>query len=1083
MLLPSRLRTMRGRTRGVVLAVLIVLAGPALGVTFSQDFNSVRLPRTTDQVHPYPTWSVQTDGRIWYDVSFTSQGPDSSVCLVLRASTVDPGMTDAAVRLRLDLRGPDSDLRYLVEQDAVLQWDWWVRDNRLSEAVGVRLIYVRGNERETREYWNTPFYTPSDGFGPVLVWDCQRLDLADLHTPCEDPDLECIELEALEIELRGPVSQEVRLDNIYLGPRAGVQDCGEARTPGFVIMKLQSYAAGFADLDRDGRWDVLLPGFLGRPAQLWPGRATQLVNTAADHDLARYLGDLCLFLDVDNDGDQDLVLARVEREGLEVLENRGHGRFAAEPRFYPTRSLPVTVSGLAAGDVDGDGWLDVYIAANGGPDALLFNDGHGGFQQSALEPATLLAGRGVANGAVISDIDQDGDQDIIVSGSGLLINNGEHGFVAHSLDITTERRPMIEGTTVADLDGDGYWDLYLGIDQDSCRRPYSGRNLLFWGDRAGGWRRDRRSSTIVAHAGHCEGVAAADFNNDGHLDLFIGNRSGPSLCLLGTGGGEFVPDHGQVFGPLEITDLYGLCAVDRDGDGDQDVFVVRKHSEPVYLENRTTERTFLTARLLGVTSNWDAIGARAELTRQIAAPDSFRALREVRASNGYQLGGPRELHFGLPGPGPYRLTVVFPSGQTVVREDLEVGDRVVIVETDNALVAAWHRWRRLTFPHWSAAMARWPLPVQHLLLAALASALALVWSPTLRRLRLGAWRPTNLPVGLVLLILLVMAVRHHVGWHRLDAWPLTLSLPMGAMLGASLPSAMRYLRRQRTPLTIWDRLNEELISYTHTGWCKNLESLIRQGGMLAGDLDPGDRAALLERWQAAYNHFYSAVLPKLSNIAELGTVLDPTRPMGKDLDAGLRRMVRVRKAGPEEIAAGARDLRLTADRLAAVVEARLSCRVDLAMRTAWRVMAPELEEQRLVGELDLEAITGLRARIREHELVMVLQDLLRNAVDAATSAAEPTVRLTARADLRRVCIEIHDNGPGLAGRDPQQLLQAGYTTKTGGTGYGLSHAARILGIYRATLNLVDHTEGGLVVTINLMRPLHTRGDLIGAPHE
>ena len=50
------------------------------------------------------------------------------------------------------------------------------------------------------------------------------------------------------------VSQELRLDNIYLGPRLGVEDCSQARTPGFVIMKLQSYSAGFTDLDANG-WD------------------------------------------------------------------------------------------------------------------------------------------------------------------------------------------------------------------------------------------------------------------------------------------------------------------------------------------------------------------------------------------------------------------------------------------------------------------------------------------------------------------------------------------------------------------------------------------------------------------------------------------------------------------------------------------------------------------------------------------------------------------------------------------------------------------------------------------------------------
>jgi len=641
---------------------------------------------------------------------------------------------------------------------------------------------------------------------------------------------------------------------------------------------------------------------------------------------------------------------------------------------------------------------------------------------------------------------------------------------------------MVEGITVADLDGDGIFDLYLGVDQDSCRRPFSGRNLLFWGDADGGLRRDARSRTAVADPGHCEGVAAADFNNDGHMDLFIGNRSGPSLCLLGTGGGHFKPDRGEVFGNLEITDLYGLVAADKDDDGDLDIFVLRKHNDPLYLMNRTSTDSFIKARLMGVKSNWDAVGARAVLTRSPdqagAEPDSFLALRELQAGDGFQLSGPRELHFGVPGPGKYRLAVTFPSGKTIVKDGLKPGDRTIIVESSFLPEQLWHRWFRATQPRWSARSAMWPLPIQHAIMVVLAALTFLAWLPLVRRLRMGIKRPRLPVMGMVLLAMLAMGVHHHLGWHRLDAWGLAISLPLGLAVGASVPVGLRYLRRQRAPLAVWDRLNEEFISYTHTGWCKNLESLIRQGGLLAGDLDPAEREALQERWQAAYDQYYEAVQAKLSTIAQLGALLEDTRAASRDLDTGLRRMKRVRREPPVEIAAGARELRLTADRLAAVVESRLSCRVEVAVRTAWRAMLQEFEKSGVQGRLDTEGLAGLRVRIRDHELVMVLQDLLRNAGESAAEHADtPEVQLMARADLRRVTLEILDNGSGMQGHAPEELTQAGFTTKTQGSGYGLFQARKTLGIYRATLALEDRPEGGLKVTISLMRPLHVRGDL------
>jgi signal transduction histidine kinase len=400
----------------------------------------------------------------------------------------------------------------------------------------------------------------------------------------------------------------------------------------------------------------------------------------------------------------------------------------------------------------------------------------------------------------------------------------------------------------------------------------------------------------------------------------------------------------------------------------------------------------------------------------------------------------------------------------------------VIVESDSRLGTWWHVATRVLWPRWSAELAGWPTPLQHLVLAVLAAIAVLIWWPTLRRPVAGQRRWLPVPVGLVVVALLAMAVRHHIGWQGTDAWALAFSLPVGVAMGASLPLAVRRLRRQRSPVTIWDRLNEEFISYTHTGWCKNLETLIRQGTMLAGDLPSGDHEALTARWRAAREHYDRAVADKLRTIAELGFALEDTQPAARDLATGLRRLQRASDHGPEAIAAGARELRQTVDRIAAIVETRLSCRADEAARTAVHAMQPEFEAQGVALVMDMEPIAGLSVRIREHELVMVIQDLLRNAAEAASVAPAPRIRLQARADIRRVELSIRDNGPGLEGRDPDHLCEAGVTTKRSGSGFGLYHARQRLGVYRGVLRLADHPDGGLEVVLSLQRPLHARTD-------
>jgi hypothetical protein len=122
-------------------------------------------------------------------------------------------------------------------------------------------------------------------------------------------------------------------------------------------------------------------------------------------------------------------------------------------------------SGVAIGDVNGDGRPDIYLCRIEGPNALYLNDGKWRFHEAAGEAGVALGDR-PSTGAVFADVDGDGDLDLVVLSLGgrnaLFLNDGR----GHFTDATAQSGFVPEGrgsttATLADVDGDGDLDLYV----------------------------------------------------------------------------------------------------------------------------------------------------------------------------------------------------------------------------------------------------------------------------------------------------------------------------------------------------------------------------------------------------------------------------------------------------------------------------------------------------------------------------------------------------------------------------------------------------------------------------------------------
>jgi hypothetical protein len=345
--------------------------------------------------------------------------------------------------------------------------------------------------------------------------------------------------------------------------------------------------------------------------------------------LPETMGGGCAFLDFDNDGDQDIVFVnsqkwpwdpQLESAGSSIVlyANDGAGKFTdvtagsgLDAAFYGM--------GVAAGDYDGDGLVDLFFSGLG-PDYLFHNQGNGKFRDVTAEA-------GVAGGDDVwgtscgwFDYDRDGDLDLFVcnyvvwsreydsaqnfqlTGGGraygrpqnfegtfpyLYRNEGDGKFkdVTESAGLQVRnpatKVPMAKslGVTFADFDNDGYSDIIVAND--------TVQNFLFHNKQNGTFEEVGAISGVAfdmdGNARGAMGIDVGHFRNDDSLGVAIGNFANEMTALYVTEGERMLFMDEAIstgLGPntrLQLT--FGLFYFDCDLDGRLDLFAANGHLE------------------------------------------------------------------------------------------------------------------------------------------------------------------------------------------------------------------------------------------------------------------------------------------------------------------------------------------------------------------------------------------------------------------------------------------------------------------------------------------------------------------------
>lgn len=248
-----------------------------------------------------------------------------------------------------------------------------------------------------------------------------------------------------------------------------------------------------------------------------------------------------------------------------------------------TNSILANGSGVALGDVDGDGWCDLYFASLDGRNALYRNLGNWKFEDITLASGLRCEGM-ICTGVVLADVDGDGDLDLLVNalfgGTKIFLNDGH----AHFSDAT--RRFAIASTApatsmaLADIDGDGDLDLYVANYRNTTVRDEPGTHfdIKRQGQDASIRAVNGTSVTNSALANRFYFDALEGVVENGEADVLYVNE-GDHFRAVSWTEGAFLDEGGR---PAETPYDWGLSVMMRDlnGDGAPDIYVCNDFVSP-----------------------------------------------------------------------------------------------------------------------------------------------------------------------------------------------------------------------------------------------------------------------------------------------------------------------------------------------------------------------------------------------------------------------------------------------------------------------------------------------------------------------
>ncbi len=426
----------------------------------------------------------------------------------------------------------------------------------------------------------------------------------------------------------------------------------EAASRGVVFQTVDSLyrhgtGLGVIDLDNDQDPDLVVLGGTSGIVGLFE-------NDGTGHFIDRSIGNEILLIteatglsaaDFDADGDLDLMITcRLFNDVL--LRNDGNFEFT---NVAPTLGLGDEQGlsyGTTWGDIDGDGWLELYVANRTFlPGFAVPNELYVNSNGLALEATGETLGVGFSQLPSFTsrflDYDRDGDADLYVCNDrgttpnveNHLFRNDGGTFVDVTAASNTAANVDCMGIAVGDLDRNGYADMYV------TNTPPGNVLLMNQGDGT------FVDATLAYDVGSYEigwGTTFLDYDNDGKLELYVNNMLAPNRLYDDDGPGALI-DIAPIVGLDNSATSFCVAKGDLDNDGDLDL-VVQTDNAPlaIFINHEGDNRNWVKFRVVGIGANTFAVGAQIDI-----GTGAISQMNEITAGSNFKSQDDYTVHFGV----------------------------------------------------------------------------------------------------------------------------------------------------------------------------------------------------------------------------------------------------------------------------------------------------------------------------------------------------------------------------------------------------------------------------------------------------